>query len=151
MADKSAKDKLPLEFWTQPESLLTTEAIKLIYAEVTARLRNELGEVAGNGVIEAMQAERVATLYCHIRQKEANAHKGAAAFDNDRAYKETMQLWFQVAGDLQKFKHRRVDPDEVKLQIVTQIASVLDEVLVDAPPQLALKLRTALAEKLEAA
>lgn len=147
MADKSAKDKLPVEFWTQPETLLTDPAIQLIYSEVTARLRAELDEVTGAGVLEQMQAERVSTLYCYIRQKE-NKHQ---FFANDRAYKETMQLWFQVAGDLQKAKHRPVDPDEVRLQIVSHIAGVLDEVLVDVSPAVAMKLRTALAERLESA
>lgn len=133
---------LPPEFWTQPEALITDDALKLVYAEVSRRIRADLREIKHPTTLEYMLAERVTALYMHIRQKETNS-----SFAHDRAYKETMQLWVQMAVQLNA-KQSSVDPEAVRQQVFKEVSKAIIKVTSGMPEDLGRSVRMQLAEAL---
>lgn len=116
---------LPAEFWSQHPEALGDEALQLIYAEVSQRLKNENPDA---DTLELMLIERVAFLYVHIRNKE-----NKKLFAHDRAYKETLQLWGAMAADLRKRRERVSDVREITERILAQVQVAVD-VAVDHLP-----------------
>ena len=130
---------LPPEFWTQPEGLIKDEALKLVYAEVARRIREDLRLVGEPSTLEYMLAERVTALYMHIRQKEVTD-----SFAHDRAYKETMQLWVQMASQLQSASSggkKGVDPEAIRMQVLKETAAAIKKVTREMPEDLGRSVR----------
>ncbi len=148
----------PAEFWAQPQVIVRDEPLKLMYAELVARLKEEAEAIPGFGVVETMMMERVALLYCHIRQKEALADRPGrtestnSGFAHDRAYKETMALWFQMAGELRKVRGGlSADPEKVRAEVMGEVAERIRDVLQSMPDiESALQLQTKFAEAFRA-
>lgn len=120
-------NELPKEFWTQPGEALGDENLQLIYAEVCERLRAESGEA---DTLELMLIERIAFLYVHIRNKERDD-----SFANDRAYKETLQLWTGMAADLRKQRIASADFEAVKVQMLESIQTAILSASESLPPE----------------
>lgn len=136
----------PSEMWTLSEAVTDDPGFKLLHAQIIARLREEIPGIESD-TIGLMLLERVVTLYVTIRSKEAKK-----SFAHDRAYKETLQLWAQMSGDLRKGRvaeaavatavtatlsdvamaiHKALQgldiPNEVKVQVLESVSSALDE------------------------
>ena len=134
---------LPAEFWEQPAGVIAQDALKLVYAEVVRRLREDLREYGVPSTIQYMLAERTAALYIHIRQKEADPE----GFSNDRAYKETMQLWVQMASQLGKPTGKGdVDPEQIRNTVLKEVAKAINVVTRDMPADLGRTVRSQLIE-----
>lgn len=127
---------LPTSFWALPDGAVPNESLQLIYAELVKNLLKEFAEVPGFGVLEQMCIERACFLYVHIRGKE-----GASGFANDRAYKETLQLWTQMVQDLRKLKNLAVDVDALRDKILTNVGATIQNVLSSMHPDVADGLR----------
>lgn len=135
---------LPPEFWTQPEALINDPALKLVYAEISRRMRDDLRSMRTPTTLEYMLAERTTALYMHIRQKET-----ASAFAHDRAYKETMQLWVQMATQLRAHDSKNSDdPDAMRRQILKDVARAITRVTSEMPEELGRKVRAQLVDAL---
>lgn len=131
---------LPEEFWTQP--LQNVEpALQLVYTEVQTRLREENPEA---DTLELMMIERVAFLYVHIRHKETKR-----LFDNDRAYKETMQVWTQMAAELRKERVRQETVENAKEAILDAVHTALGASLNSLPEHERKKIMGSLADNME--
>lgn len=136
---------LPTSFWSQPTEALGNESLNLIYAEVCARLRSELIDSDLAGVMEMMLAERAAFLYCHIRNKEQNA-----GFANDRAYKETLQLWREIIKDLRTAKYQNEERTDLLALAIATLTDAVNHALEDSDidPVLANQVKEKLAAQL---
>lgn len=137
---------LPAEFWEQPEALIAQDSLKLVYAEVARRLREDLREWGTPSTLQLMLAERTAALYIHMRQKESSAE----GFANDRAYKETIQLWVQMASQLGKTSKGDVDPEEIRRTVLKEVARAIKNVTKDMPADLGRTVRAQLIEAVSA-
>lgn len=130
---------LPAEFWEQPDRFIFDDALKLVYAEVVRRLREDLRDWGSPSTLQYMLAERTAALYIRMRQKEGDPD----GFDNDRAYKETMQLWVQMASQLGA-KRSEVNPDEIRQAVLKEVAKAITKVTRDMPADLGRTVRAQL-------
>lgn len=136
---------LPPEFWTQPEALIQDPALKLVYAEISRRVREDLRTMKAPSTLEYMLAERVTALYMHIRQKETTS-----SFAHDRAYKETMQLWVQMASQLQSTESKgQGDPEAIRRQVLKDVAKAITRVTTDMPEDLGRQVRNQLISALD--
>jgi hypothetical protein len=135
---------LPPEFWTQPEALIQDPALKLVYAELSRRMREDLRLVKVPTTLEYMLAERTTALYMHIRQKETTS-----SFAHDRAYKETMQLWVQMASQLRQHEAKASDdPEAIRRQVLKDVAKAITQVTTEMPEDLGRKVRAQLIDAL---
>lgn len=135
---------LPPEFWTQPEALIQDDSLKLVYAEISRRMREDLRVMKTPTTLEYMLAERVTALYMHIRQKETTS-----SFAHDRAYKETMQLWVQMAAQLRVHDSKAADdPEIIRRQVLKDVARAITRVTSEMPEDLGRKVRAQLVDAL---
>jgi len=146
MSKAGATNPFPSEMWVLSEAVTDEPGFKLLHTQIIARLRDEIPGIE-NDTLGLMLLERVVTLYVTIRSKEAKK-----SFAHDRAYKETLQLWAQMSGDLRKGRGadaavtsavtntvsdiamaihdalQNLDvPNEVKIKVLESVSSALDE------------------------
>lgn len=133
-------------FWALPEGAVPDESLQLIYASLYKGLLDEFSDVPGFGVLEQMSIERACFLYVHIRGKEMTN-----GFANDRAYKETLQLWTQMVVDLRKLKGAAVESDRIKDAILTTVDDTIQTVLNSMHPDVADGLRNKFADAFQEA
>lgn len=107
------KEKLSKEFFAQEVEALGSEAMQLIYAEIVERLIEDIPDA---DMLDSMLIERTAFLYVHIRHKETKK-----TFAHDRAYKETLQLWMQLAAQMQKKRSSEVSLEDMRDRIVNAV------------------------------
>lgn len=135
---------MPAEFYAQPADSIGDESLQLIYSEVVDRLQKENPHA---DTLECMMLERVAFLYVHIRHKETQK-----SFAHDRAYKETLQLWVQMAASLQKKREANLNLDDIKDKIVNSVQiAVMDAAKGTLPPEVAKNFQEKLLVELDAA
>lgn len=139
---------LPDDFWALPEDAVS-EAKRQIYNTLVERMRDEFAEMPGYGVLEQMLIERVCYLYIHIKDKESSTIGTEGGFAHDRAYKETLQLWQSMAGDVRKAKTVVVDADQIRDVILQHVNETMQSVLDSFHPDVAAGLRVKFAEAFE--
>lgn len=138
------------EFWVQPAQAISDLAVQSIYTFVQDQMREELDHRKAN-IVDQMLAERTCFLYAHIRQRESMTNaKGEAAFANDRARKETLQLWAQMAENLQR-RWTQQDQANANQAILDRLAGAVDKALLDMDPTVAANFRELLTDALEEA
>lgn len=135
---------LPNEFWALPDATIDTDALQLIYAEITARLREESIKRGVTGTLEMMMAERIAFLYTWIRDREASG-----GFEQDRNYKELLQLWNQMAVSFQKTQI--VDYESMRDALIQHVAATIQGALEDVDPEVASAVSSKITEAFETA
>lgn len=144
MSDETATNKLPPDFWTLAEAPVEgMESLQLIHAEIVSRLQAESPDA---DTLELMMVERVAFLYIYVRAKEAKK-----LFAHDRAYKETLQLWTQMAADLRKQRQSERGVDEIKTEIIGSVSDAMKGALSSLPPQVRSEVSEKVLSALEAA
>lgn len=116
---------LPDEMWTLPEDTIRNEQYRLLFTEISTRLRSEMAEVPGFGVLQQMLIERIAFMYVWIRDAEASNDPRLAG----RNYKETMQLWSTLAASLHKDSRSAVDREEIRNHIIKGVLGTINGVL----------------------
>lgn len=136
------------EFWIQPSQAISDTAVQMIYNYVQDQMREELKKRNAN-IVDEMLAERTCFLYAHIRQRESKTNaKGEEAFANDRARKETLQLWAQMAENLQR-RWTQQDQANIGQAIMERLAGAVDKALLDIDPTVASHFRELLTDALE--
>lgn len=149
---------LPPDMWTLPPETITSDHLKLLHAELADRLRHEAADTPGFGTVEAMMVERLVFTYISIRDreqhkigekdKETGANKG---FEHERNYKETVQMWMQMAQGFQAAKNKAVDEKKVKEHILTKIASVISQAIQELPVSIREPVQQQMAEAFKSA
>lgn len=137
--------RLPEEFWDQGEHALP-EAGRAVYELILGELRRDVERTPGFGVVEMLLAERVAFLYSHIRGREAAAptddgEGNQHGFAHDRAYKETLQLWRDMALSLRKAGAEERDDEEIRKHVLEAVTRTISSVLETFPEDEATALR----------
>jgi hypothetical protein len=120
--------------WEQPEGAFANEALELVYADVSSRLKKDVQQ-RGGSTLDELLAERVSFIYTHIRSKEAAGAAVAlekavkkqeasdhvatdqlvvsSGFEHERNYKEAVQLWISLAGQLAA-SEKKLEFDKVR-------------------------------------
>jgi hypothetical protein len=142
-----ATNGLPSQFWDLNTALVTDENMRVIYQTLVSSLRDELSDLPGYGVIYEMRIERTCYLYVYIRSKEATD----TGFANDRAYKETMQLWDAMADKLSSHKIGAPDTEVIKGRILRGVSAAMNGALDKMHPDVAFNLRKTFADAFAAA
>lgn len=138
---------LPSQFWDLNTALVTNEDMRVIYQTLVSGLRDELSDLPGYGIIDEMRIERTCYLYVYIRSKEA----ADSGFANDRAYKETMQLWDAMADKLSRHKLGTPDTEVIKGRILRGVSTAMNGALDKMHPDVAFNLRKTFADAFAAA
>lgn len=129
---------LPANMWELPAEAIENEQYRVLFTEISARLRSEMSEVPGFGVLQEMMVERIAFLYVWLRDREA---RGLDATLAGRNYKETMQLWVSMAASLHKDARTSVDREEIRAHIIKGVMVTLNGVMDTMHPDVADGLR----------
>jgi hypothetical protein len=137
------------ELWKQPDAALPNPEVKAMYNQLALQVREDLHRRGAN-VFDEMLAERATFLYAHIRQRESMAGSTGAAFANDRARKETLQLWTQMVEQLQR-RWSKEDAIEAAEKTKALLFSAVNKALMDMDPIIAAQFRETLAEAMETA
>lgn len=142
----TATNGLPSQFWNLPITVISNEDLRVIYHTLVSNLRSEFSDAPNYGTLDEMIIERTCFLYVYIRNKEAST----AGFNNDRAYKETMQLWDSMADRLRKVRTSNMeDQAVVKARILRNVGETLESCLSQMHVDVAAGLRLTFADAFE--
>lgn len=119
-----------------------SEAMKALREAVLGNLKAE-AEVPC--MLDLLMQERVSYLYAHIRFKEQTV-----GFANDRAYKETTQLLFQMIESLRKKASREQIQGELKGELLKSVVVAVKEAMEFLPTPQRTAVMQNLADLLEA-
>lgn len=142
MTDQHEANPLPSDFWKAAEKVVKEPSLQLIHAQIVARLKEDHPEA---DTLTLLTIERIATVYCLIRQKEATG-----AFAHDRAYKETMAFWHQMTADLRKSKAREEVIEAAIAEAMSAMAQSVSKAMaeVDLPDEVKSQIINAMSEAL---
>jgi hypothetical protein len=140
------------------EGAIRSESLRAVYREVVKRLRADAAARPSLGTIELVMVERVAFLYVWVRDREEQGigREGsvenptqAPGFVHERTYRETLQMWFDMAAKLQSAFARAqpevedVNPADAREAVEAEVAKVVSEVAREMLPEADAKAFTA--------
>lgn len=124
---------LPTEFWAAPEKFIQDAGMRLLHAEVIARLQSENPEA---GVLEQLAMERVTSLYFYMRDREMRGGLDTAA-----AYKGIMSLWVNMAADLRKARTDGETADAIRVEITKTVVTAVKDAIQGLDPDIAITIQ----------
>lgn len=134
---------LSADFWTVPEDFIESAPLRLLHADIVARLR---AENEGADTLEMMLIERIASLYFYMRFKESSG-----SMSSDAAYKGMLQLWITMAADLRKGRAGEADEQTVRQEITQGMVRAINKSLNGMEPEVARMVKRRIAEHMGAA
>lgn len=135
------EDGLPDAFWSVSDKFIGDDVLRMMHAELSARLRNENPHA---DTLELMAIERIASLYFYLRSRE-----NAGAIRSDQAYKSMLQMWASMAADLRKSREANADVDQVRAEILTSVARAVKDAFAGLDPEFAGVAKRRIAERLD--
>lgn len=124
----------PQELFNLPEEFIEDPGLRLLHAEVCARL---LSDQPDADMLDVMIIERTTTAYFYVRQKEL---AGSDAL-HPATYKNIIRMWLELATELRKKRLESFSELEVKEKIVGAVVGALNESIYGLDPVIAKTVR----------
>ena len=131
----------PGELFDLPEDFITDEGLRILHAEVCARL---LADQPDADMLDVLIIERVATAYFYVRQKEASGTDMSPA-----TYKNIIKMWLEVATELRKKRLEAFTESEVKDKVAALVVGALNDSIYGLDPVIGKTIRDRMVMALE--
>lgn len=132
----------PPELFEVPEEFISDQTLRIMHAEVCARL---LRDHPDSDMLDVLMVERVATTYFYMRQRERNGTAG-----NPVNYKAMVKMWQDVAVELRKKRAEAITESAVKEKVAGLVVDALNDAIYGLDPLVARTVRDKMVEALEA-
>lgn len=145
------------ELWEPSPGAIRSPHLQTMYPQVLEALQMEVAQVPAFGTLDAMIVERIAFTYISIRDRESHriGEKDEAGrfvgFEHERNYKETQQMWMDMATKVQKQLKGAVNEDEVRTKVLESVQAAVGQVISELPPEVRGTAAKRLAEAFEEA
>ena len=134
-------------FWALPPGAEMNEQLRVMHAEIAARLKQEFEDIPGVGILEILLAERVAFYYIMMRLSESDT-----GFTLTKEHKDTTMLWSVMANQLRAMKAALIShftepvlQEVVLSRVVKVIAAATRDLPEDIVPLVQARMEAALA------